>query len=188
MQIQKAKLLSIHLLIHQIKGQILLQLVTFTLKQHYTSAMSRLEWMMDETVQRVSNDIEMRALGPGRGRGASVGKIIIMNTWSPSPQWRDVPPFSHPRPWSKPWYFTTKHKRGGGGDITINTTLPILFPLHDSLTEVGRLRTEQREFEVTKCGRAVWPRICFKDKAIFHESLAWTEKAGKCLGDLWVSI
>lgn len=80
------------------KRKILLQLVTFTLKQHYTSAMSRLEWMTAETVQRVSNDVEMRASGPGRGRGASVGKIIIMNTRSPSPQWRDVPPFNHPRP------------------------------------------------------------------------------------------
>lgn len=159
--------------------------MTFTLKQHYTSAMSRLEWMTAETVQRVSNDSEMRALSPGRGHGASVGKIIIMNTRSPSPQQRDVPPFNHPRPWSKPWYFTTKHM--GRGDIhKQHTTNP--YSLHDSLTEVGRLRPQQREFEVTNRGRAVWPRICFMDKAIFLESLAWTEKAGKYLGDLWVSI
>lgn len=40
------------------KRKILLQLLKFTLKQHYTSTMSRLEWM---TAVTDSNGIEMRA-------------------------------------------------------------------------------------------------------------------------------
>lgn len=63
--------------------------------------------------------------GFGRGRGASVGKIIIMKTRSLSPQRRDVPPFNHPSPRCKPSFFTT---RARGGTIFINTTLPIFIP------------------------------------------------------------